>query len=115
MTFSIVKLLIRVKNIFKIKLENALAVFILSEIHQGRNSIFFNFFRNLNFHKIPILYEYRSLEIFKEHIFFNQTLAKSDYYKKNYKDLRRLVFSHGEEIKTDFIGSFLFGDYLWAM
>lgn len=70
---------------------------------------------SLPFIKIPILYDIQTLEILKDVEFFNSTLSKSEFYKHNYKDLRGLLFSLGDDLRSDFIGSFLFGDYLWAM
>ena len=65
--------------------------------------------------KTPILYEYLTLDLFKEDESFKNLIEEIKYNKKYYNELRSLVFSHGKEIKDKFIGSFLLGDYLWAL
>jgi hypothetical protein len=73
------------------------------------------FLKLLPINKTPILNEYYSLDLFKEDETFKNLISEINLYKKSYNDMRRLVFSHGENLKNEFIGSFLLGDYLWAL
>lgn len=92
-----------------------IALYILSEIHLDKQSIFYNFLRNLPLLKNPILHEHSVLDLFKEDETYSELLKQIEKYKKSYNELRSLVFSYGKDVKNEFIGSFLFGDYLWAL
>jgi hypothetical protein len=93
-----------------------LALFLLVEINKGKDSLFYYYLRNFLsvFKKIPMLYDYGSLNLFKNEEGISQINEALKQRKKIYNDLRRLLFSHGEAIKNQFVGSFLYGDYLWA-
>jgi hypothetical protein len=97
------------------KIENVLTLYILSEINSGTESKFYYFLRNLPISKIPILHEHSVLDLFKEDEAYSRLNKDIEHYKKSYNELRRLVFSYGEQLKNQFIGAFLFGDYLWAL
>jgi hypothetical protein len=92
-----------------------LAIFLLSEINIWENSNFIPYLKSLPINKTPLLYEHYTLNLFKHDETFSSIINEVNNYKNTYNDLRRLVFSHGEQIKEEFIGSFLLGDYLRAM
>lgn len=92
-----------------------MALFLLSEINIWGKSDFINYIKTLPINKTPLLYEFYSLNLFRQDETFSNVIDQINKYKNSYNDMRRLVFSHGEQIKEEFIGSFLLGDYLWAV
>ncbi len=91
-----------------------MSLFLLQEINKKEDSIFYYYLRSLPVQKIPALYEYATLDLFKNYTLFKKVIDEMSHIKKSYNDLRRLVFSHGLEVKDNFTGSFLLGDYIWA-
>ena len=98
-----------------IYLDDIIALYILSEINKETNSKFFYFFLNIIYKSSPILYNYEIIEYLKGDELYDLISSDISQLKKSYNDLRRLIFSYDEDFKKEFIGSFLFGDYIWAM
>lgn len=99
----------------KINVENSLALCLLSEVYKKDKSKFYYYIMNILSYFSPYLYEYDSIEFLKPDNVYKKLNADIAIYKQNYNDLRRLVYSYGDEFRNNFIGSFLFGDYLWAL
>jgi hypothetical protein len=97
---------------------DALAIFILHELDKGGSSNFVNFFKNLPISSelsTPLLYDQTSISYFSGLDIHDKLQKELNQYKKSYNDLRRFIYSYGDEFRNDFIGSFLYGDYLWAL
>jgi hypothetical protein len=95
--------------------EDALAMFILSEIKKEQSSIFYFYFLNLLEKRSPILYDYEDIQLLESDQIYMRLSEDTSRLKSAYIDLRRLVFSYDAEFRNEFIGSFLYGDYLWAL
>ena len=95
--------------------KHQLAIKILTEVNKNKNSKFFYFFRNLfNISiNLPVLFQWSTLNSFSSYYLINNTISALSQYKKEYNDLRRLIFTL--PYKKEFIGSFLYGDYIWAI
>lgn len=95
--------------------KHQLAIKILTEVNKNKNSKFFYFFRNLfNISiNLPVLFQWSTLNAFSTYNLINSTISSLSQYKKEYNDLRRLIFILDN--KKEFIGSFLYGDYIWAI
>lgn len=105
----------RVYYFILIFLENKLAMQILNFIHQGHQTFFYYYLRNMPKYKTPIMYDQKALDLFKEDELYEELDRQLAKYKESYNDLRKLVYSHGDVFRKKFIGSFLLGDYLWAL
>lgn len=90
-------------------------MFILNIIQQGDSSFFYYFIKNMPKYRTPIMYDQNVLEYFKNDEFYEEITRQLVKLKASFIELRKLVYSQDEDIKRNFAGKFLFGDYLWAM
>jgi hypothetical protein len=80
-----------------------------------QSSLFYFYFLNLLEKKSPILFDYEDIQLLESEEIYNSINKDVMKLKSAYKDLRSLVFSYDSDFRNEFIGSFLFGDYLWAL
>ncbi len=104
------KIFSKIKNI-----EDAIALFILSEVNKEQSSIFYFYFLNMLDKKSPLIYDYDDIELLDKEPIYDSITKDISKLKSSYNDLRRLLFSYSVDFREEFIGSFLFGDYLWAL
>lgn len=88
-----------------------LALLIIHLIHI--NSDFLLYFKNIP-NESPLIYDYNYLQVLSDTPIYENIENQIKELKRDYIDIRGLIFSLGEKFKNKFFGSFLFGDYIWA-
>lgn len=63
----------------------------------------------------PLLYDLESLELFSNLTIFFDIKIELERLKNDYKEIRGLIYSHGEKFRIENFGNFYFQDFLWAL
>ena len=95
--------------------KHKLALKILSEIHKGKQSLYYPYLSILllNTKEIPLFYHFNHLKEYRQYKLIEDVMNTINKYKVDYIELRRVIYPLQQS--TNFIGDFIFGDFLWAM
>lgn len=91
--------------------ENMLALLLVHLIHS--DSEFSLYLRNLP-SETPLTYDYYYLKLLADTPVDSVLQNQLKELKRDYIDIRGLIYSYGESFKNKYFGAFLFGDFLWA-
>jgi hypothetical protein len=62
----------------------------------------------------PLNYDYYYLQLLSDTPISEKIESKIKELKRDYIDIRGLIFSYEENFKNKNFGAFLFGDFIWA-
>lgn len=62
----------------------------------------------------PLIYDYYYLQLLNDSPIYEKIESQIKELKRDYIDIRGLIFSYGESFRNANFGSFLFGDFIWA-
>lgn len=100
----------KVKNFIFI-LENKLAILLVYLINT--NSPMSYFLSSIPANS-PLMFQEEYLSILSNLPIYKKIKDDLKKIKQDYLEIRSLIYSHGDEFRTENFGNFYFGDFIWA-